>query len=436
MNSILLSQLTAKVEEALSLNFSKAVWVHAEISELRENNGHCYMELIEKSEENDSIVAKCRATCWASTYRMLKPYFESTTGQYLASGLQILVSVTIDFHSVYGLNLNVRDIDPVYTVGEMAAKRAQIIRRLEEEGIADMNKQLPFPALAQRIAIISSPTAAGYEDFLNQIRHNSFGFRFYTKLFSAVMQGEAAEASIISALDKIYEEAGNFDAVVIIRGGGAAADLAAFDSYLLALNCVQFPLPVISGIGHQRDVSVLDIVAHTSVKTPTAAAEFLIDNLYEAETQVMNIYSDIQYTVREYVNNARNELIHCQFELKNLVRNLTGERKYKLETAKRQLKGILKIRFLQEHSKIEALNSSIGTHSPEFLLKYGYTITTSQGKRITSVKDITAGSDIKTYAGDGLLESKVTAVLEKLRETAPSVPSPLFSPEGGIKSDE
>ncbi|MDL2290432.1 exodeoxyribonuclease VII large subunit, partial [Paludibacteraceae bacterium OttesenSCG-928-F17] len=239
MKSISLSELTARIEETISLNFGSGVWIRAEISELRENNGHCYMELIEKSSDNDSIIAKCRATCWASTYRMLKPYFESSTGQNLMAGLQVLVSVQVDFHSVYGLNLNVRDIDPVYTVGEIAARRTQIIRRLEEEGIADMNKQLPLPALPQRIAVISSPTAAGYDDFLNQLHNNSFGFRFYTQLFPAIMQGDATEMSVINALDQIYEQSENFDVVVIIRGGGATADLVAFDSYLIALNCAQ-----------------------------------------------------------------------------------------------------------------------------------------------------------------------------------------------------
>lgn len=410
MNSISLSELTARVEEAISLNFGKAVWVRAEISELRENNGHCYMELIEKSEDDNSISAKCRATCWASTYRMLKPYFESTTGQSLTAGLQVLISVNVDFHSVYGFNLNVRDIDPVYTVGEMAAKRLKVIRQLEEEGVADMNKQLPLPELIQRIAIISSPTAAGYEDFFNQLHNNSFGFQFYTKLFPAVMQGEATEVSVISALDRIYEQIEDFDVVVIIRGGGATADLAAFDSYLLALNCAQFPLPVISGIGHQRDVSVLDMVAHTSVKTPTAAAEFLIDNLYKAELYIQNIYSEIQYSARQCIKQEQNTLLQKQFELNHLVKNLTAEKLYQLKSYKRQLQSLLKIQFVKEQNRIKSLSQAIQSHSPEFLLKHGYTITTMNGKRISSVMDVKEGKSVRTYLADGSFESEISSI--------------------------
>jgi len=299
MNSITLSELSERIQETIKLNFDTPVWIRAEISELRENpNGHCYLEFVEKDTNTDFLLAKSKATIWSSTYRMLKPYFENSTGQMLRAGLNVLVAVTVEFHGVYGFSLNVRDIDPTFTIGEMAARRLKIIRQLEEDGIADMNKQLDFPRRPQRIAIISSPTAAGYGDFIDQLRNEVSNFAFYTRLFPAVMQGEQAENSIISALEKIFNHSELFDVVVIIRGGGATTDLACFDSYELALNCAQFPLPIIAGIGHQRDVSILDMVAHTSVKTPTAAAELLIEYMQQTENEVLNLIADIQQIVQ------------------------------------------------------------------------------------------------------------------------------------------
>lgn len=410
MNSISLSELTTHIQDAISLNFGKAVWIRAEISELRENAGHCYMELIEKSEGNDSLVAKCRATCWASTYRMLKPYFENSAGQVLTAGLKILVAVTVDFHGVYGLNLNVRDIDPVFTVGEMTARRQQILRKLEADGIADMNKLLEIPVPAQRVAVIASPTSAGYDDFCNQLANNQFGYVFYKRLFPATMQGDATEKSVISALEKIYEQADLFDAVVIIRGGGATADLAAFDSYELALNCAQFPLPIISGIGHQRDISILDMIAHTSVKTPTAAAEFLVANLQNAENQVLDIFSDIQYLIRNRTENEYRNLDNMQLRIKHALKSMVSKKTFVLENQKRRLQAAVQMQLMKQENKLRLLEKNIESYSPAFLLRHGYTITTLNGKRIISSKNVCEGDKIRTYFPDGHVDSEAKIV--------------------------
>lgn len=407
MNSITLSDLTTRVQEAISLNFQKPVWVRAEISELRENAGHCYMELIEKSEDTDTILAKCRATCWASTYRMLKPYFESSTGQTLTAGLKVLISVSVEFHGVYGFNLSVKDIDPVFTVGEMAARRLQIIRQLEADGIADMNKQLVISSSAQRIAVISSPTAAGYDDFCNQLKNNSDGYVFYHRLFPAIMQGENAEASILSALDKIFESSELFDVVVIIRGGGATADLASFDSYQLALHCAQFPLPIISGIGHHRDISILDMVAHTSVKTPTAAAEFLISNLNETEYQLNNIVSEINYLVSNRLDWERRNLDEMQLRIKHTLKNKVNNKIFLLESQKHRLQSGVRLQLLKQRNKLSLLEKNIESHSPDFLLQHGYTITTLNGKRLTSISQVKENDLVKTHLTDGTFESVV-----------------------------
>jgi len=408
MNSISLSELTDQIQQTIRLSFETPIWIRAEISELRENQGgHCYLELIEKDSDSDALLAKTKATIWASTYRMLKPYFESSTGQTLRSGLNVLVAVTVEFHGVYGFSLNIRDIDPTFTIGEMATRRLQIIRQLEEDGIVDMNKQLPFPEIPQRLAIISSPTAAGYGDFCDQLKNNSSHFAFYTKLFPAVMQGEQTESSIISALEKIYENIDLFDVVVIIRGGGATTDLACFDSYELALNCAQFPLPIIAGIGHQRDISILDMVAYTNLKTPTAVAGFLISCLQDAENQVVNIIADIQNLVKSNIENESRFIVQTQMRIKQTLRSWVIQKTHSLDRQKNRLKSTLHMQLLKENNNLALLEKNIETHSPNFLLKHGYTITTLNGKRITSAKQVKSGDKILTFVHDGEFGSEV-----------------------------
>jgi len=408
MNSISLSELTGRIQETLKLNFDSPVWIRAEISELRENpNGHCYLELIEKDSASDYLLAKSKATIWSTTYRMLKPYFESSTGQSLRSGLNVLVAVSVEFHGVYGFSLNIRDIDPTFTIGEMAARRLKIIRQLEEDGIADMNRQLVIPELPKRIAIISSPTAAGLDDFQNQLNNNSRSYKFQYKLFPAIMQGDQAEDSIIAALDKIYTYADLFDVVVIIRGGGATTDLACFDSYQLALNCAQFPLPVIAGVGHQRDVSILDMVAHTSVKTPTAAAEFLVESMESAENRLNNVFYSIFELCSGRIQSEKQQISDVRWKIRHSLQSRVTKKTIELQKSKNRIRTITNIVVNQQKTQLALIEKSIEAHSPAFLLRHGYTITTYAGKRITSISDVESGNLIKTYLHDGSFESEV-----------------------------
>jgi exodeoxyribonuclease VII large subunit len=408
MTSITLSELTSQIQETIRRGFESSVWIRAEISELRENpGGHCYLEFIEKDSASDALLAKSKATIWASTYRMLKPYFESSTGQSLRAGLNVLVAVSVEFHGVYGFSLNVRDIDPTFTIGEMAARRLKIIRQLEADGIVEMNKQLDFPELPQRLAIISSATAAGYGDFCDQLNNDPSHFAFYPKLFPAIMQGDQAEISIIGALEKIYEHIDQFDVVIIIRGGGATTDLACFDSYDLALNCAQFPLPVISGIGHQRDISILDMVAHTSVKTPTAAAEFLISTMQHAENQVIDVIADIQNLISSKIESQIRFIEHSQLRIKQTLRSWVIQKTHVLDRQKNRLKSSVRMQLLRQANKLTLIEKNIETHSPSFLLKHGYTITTLNGKRVTSAKQVKTGDKIRTFVGDGDFGSEV-----------------------------
>jgi exodeoxyribonuclease VII large subunit len=287
---ITLTELNRLIKQSLQEIFPGQLWLIAEIGELKVNRaGHCYLELVEKDKFTDEITARARGTIWSWQFRFIQPYFESITGNPLSAGIKVLIATTIEFHEVYGLSLNIKDIDPNYTLGDMARKRQEVINRLVDEGIFDMNKELELPDIPSRVAIISSPTAAGYEDFMSQLTKNSQGYRFHTKLFEATMQGNEAPASLMAALDAIYLELLAFDVVVIIRGGGSQMDLACFDQYDLAMNVAQFPIPVLTGIGHEKDESVTDLVAHTRMKTPTAVAEFLIDRFDKVAAKIEEV---------------------------------------------------------------------------------------------------------------------------------------------------
>ena len=333
-----LYELQQQVKGTLDDAFALPVWIKAEISEITTNrSGHCYLDLIETESGTDSVIARVRATIWSYTFRMLKPYFETTTGQPFTQGLKILVQAKVEYHEVFGLSLNIRDIDPVYTMGDMARQRREIIRKLQDDGIFDMNKELELPVVSQRIAIISSPTAAGLQDFLDQLHQNPHQFVFYTKLFPAVMQGVEAPLSVMNALDLIYEYEHLFDAVVIIRGGGAQIDLACFDNYDLASHVAQFPLPVITGIGHDKDDTVTDMVAHTRMKTPTAVAEFLISGALQFSQQLAELESHFIELVNDQLNSNKELLTDAADQLKALVNKLITAQQNRLNIAQIQL---------------------------------------------------------------------------------------------------
>ena len=351
MNSQQLSlyELQQQVKSSLDDAFSLPVWVKAEISEITVNrSGHCYLELIETEQGTDSVIARCRATIWSYTFRMLKPYFETTTGQNFTQGLKVLLQAKVEYHEVFGFSLNIRDIDPVYTLGDMARQRREIIRKLQEDGVFEMNKELELPIVTQRIAIISSPTAAGLQDFMDQLHNNMHQFVFYTKLFPAIMQGSEAPRSIMNALDLIYNYEHMFDAVVIIRGGGAQIDLACFDNYELAFHVSQFPLPVITGIGHDKDDTVIDMVAHTRMKTPTAVAEFLISGALQFDQQLTELENHFIELVNDQLEENKNRLNDAADQLNQLVNQMIVAQRNRLEIAQIQLTNRTNA-FLKKH---------------------------------------------------------------------------------------
>ncbi len=403
-----LYELNGLVKRTIRDRMSETYWVQAELSDVRSNySGHCYLEFIQKDASGNNLIAKARGTIWSNIYKMLKPYFEQETGQAFASGIKVLVRVSVDFHELYGYSLTVLDIDPTYTVGDMERKRREILRLLEEEGVIDLNKELEMPVLPQRIAVISSATAAGYGDFCNQLSNNPRGYGFYTELFPAIMQGERVEESIIAALDAIYARLEAFDVVVIIRGGGATSDLSGFDTYDLAVNCAQFPLPIITGIGHERDDTVIDLIAHTRVKTPTAAAAFLIACMDQIADRLDNLSFRLQQGVRNRLLWEHRRIEGLKQRIPSAVYKRISDAKYGLLAANRDLQMATRQFLSMKKHRLELLQQRLNDALPEKQLARGYSITLKNGKAVKDASALKEGDTLVTLLYKGKVESVI-----------------------------
>ncbi|MGF7139489.1 exodeoxyribonuclease VII large subunit [Roseimarinus sediminis] len=397
---ITLKDLNLLVKETLSLSFPEQLWVIAEIGELKVNRtGHCYLELVEKDELNDQIVARSRATIWSWQYRFIQPYFEASTGKALSAGIKVLLAVSVEFHEVYGMSLNVKDIDPAYTLGDMARKRQEVINRLMEEGVFEMNKDLPLAEIPSRIAVISSPTAAGYEDFINQLNNNQAGYRFYTRLFAASMQGNDAVPSIIDALENIYVYADFFDAVVLIRGGGSQMDLSCFDDYDLAFHLSQFPIPVLTGIGHEKDESIADMVAHTRLKTPTAVAEFLIEKFDRAAGTIDQLQQRFFSEVEQLMNYESQRLTHALQLFRPLIRSRLERTAGKLQQMAGTVKPLVNDVIDQQQFKLLQLADHTKTGTRAMIKEHAVAL-----QQLSS--GMAYASKLKTSRENQLLEEK------------------------------
>ena len=408
MDSLSLLELNALVRRSLEQCLPDQYWIQAELSDVRSNTtGHCYLEFVQKDPRSNNLVAKARGMIWSNIYRLLKPYFEETTGQLFASGIKVLVKVTVQFHELYGYSLTVLDIDPAYTLGDMARRRREILMQLEEEGVLTLNKELEMPVLPQRIAVISSATAAGYGDFCHQLQHNSGGFFFYTELFPALMQGNQVEESVLAALDRINDRVNEFDVVVIIRGGGATSDLSGFDTYLLAAACAQFPLPVITGIGHERDDTVLDSVAHTRVKTTTAAAELLIHPITESADHLEELSARLQQGAYALLEQEGRRLEMIQTRIPNLVHRKLTDARFALLAAGKDLAQVTQTLLSRHRHRLELLRQRVAAASPDKLLSRGYSITLKDGKAVTDAASLNPGDQLVTRLAKGSFTSEV-----------------------------
>lgn len=417
------------VRDVVELGMPGSYWVEAELSEVRERSGHCYMELVQKDLTGNSTVARASARCWRSTWASVRPGFEQVTGEHFRAGLKVLLQVHAQFHENFGFSWIVTDIDPAYTLGDMARRRQEIIRILKEEGVFDLNKELCLSLFASRIAVVSSESAAGYGDFCNQLDTNAYGFAFSVRLFPAVMQGERTEGSIISALDAINSEADDFDCVVIIRGGGAVSDLSAFDSLALAENVANFPLPVITGIGHERDESVLDMVANKRVKTPTAAAALLIENLKHTYDRIVQAQERISVSVSRRMDYERVRLERVSGRIPvlfSLVKTrqqaridslfarvgaaagrIVAEERLRLDRLSVALAPAVRQRLSAENHRLELLGQRISAVDPAILLRRGYSITLHNGRAVYSSDQLSDGDVIETRLAEGNVRSVV-----------------------------
>ncbi len=448
-----LSQLQLIIKDSLYLAMPDFYWVVAEISEIKENYaGHCYLELIEKLPDDRNVRARVKAIIWNNRYRLLKSLFENVTGESLQPGIKILVRIKVEYHEIYGLSLIISDIDPSFTVGEMAIKRQMILKKLEEDGVIMMNKELVFPFVPQRIAVISSGSAAGYSDFIRHLKENRYGYVFYTALFEAVMQGSETEQSVINAFEKIAANVGHFDVVAIIRGGGSQSDLSWFDNYNIAYYVTQFPIPVITGIGHEKDISVTDIVAFRSLKTPTAVADFLISSIAESEDHLNDLslqiaektrsiitrYRDLTETfsakllpvarlalsnqkelisdrIIEILNIGKEYIVRSGFLPKNLHTRLIASSSSFLLTRKTYLErnrlDLINYSFKileNKKEKLSGLTNSLVILDPVNVLKRGYTLTSRNGMIIKSARDVRENDILETRFSDGQIKSRVT----------------------------
>lgn len=401
------------------------VWVTAETSDLRVSGGHCYMELLQKNPDTQAVLAKARAVIWANNYGRLSARFAAATGNNLRSDIKIMVRATVSFHAVYGLSLVISDIDPDYTAGDLVRKRNMILQQLQREGVAELNRSLTWPRLPVRVAVISAAGAAGYGDFLKHLHLNAARLRFTTTLFEAAMQGERTAPAVIAAMERIMDRIEEFDCVVIIRGGGAVSDLASFDDYDLAANVAQFPLPVVVGIGHERDVTVLDYVACQSVKTPTAAAELLLHTVEEAYGKLMQVGADILEAARARIAGAQHQLAYCQGLLpalaigvieknrqligRNLTESLASAARNIIERNRQRI-GDAFIRSLEAAARnvtsrntlrLDAIEETLALLSPEATLRRGYSITRVNGHAVTDSSVLNPDDILETTFADG-----------------------------------
>ena len=433
-NALSLLELNQLLAEVIEVGMPREYWVEAEISELRVVRGHCYIDLIEKSEGTNTPIARASAKCWQNTWSVISPYFEKVTGQRLRSGMNVLMLVSANFHPAYGFSWIISDIDPTYTLGDMARKRQAIIEQLKREGVFDLQKELSLPLFCQHIAVISSANAAGYGDFVDQLESNAHGFRFVTRLFPATMQGEGVEQSIIAALNNIYEtfltsDETAPDCVVIIRGGGATSDLSGFDTLALAENVAQFPIPVITGIGHERDESILDMISHTRVKTPTAAAALLIDHLKRVWDYLQEAQDVLETNARQRMDLEQMRLQRVaqkipplfslfkerqERRIDSMMRDMIAAAQrsisddmHKVETLESVIKPRLERRVTGEMHRLQMLGQRVSALDPDLLLKRGYSITLHEGKIVHDASQLKHGDKIETRVEKGTIHSIV-----------------------------
>ncbi|MBR2976464.1 MAG: exodeoxyribonuclease VII large subunit [Alistipes sp.] len=398
--SLTLFDLQRIVRATLEERFSAPVWISAEISEVKLNrSGHCYLNLVEKGATDGAPRAEARAVIWRSAYNNIASRFMAATDSELRSGIRILVRVIVTYHEVYGFSLQIIDLDPSYTLGEVERRRRETIERLHADGVWDMNRETEVARPLLRIAVVSSATAAGYRDFIQEVGRSTYPLSI--TLFEATMQGDSAEKSIIAALERVAEQEQQFDIVALLRGGGSTSDLALFDSYAIASHIAQFPLPVFTGIGHDKDVSVSDMVAHTMCKTPTAVATEIIGYLDE-EAWLLDSYAEqLRDITKGIISEQRIVIERSTSELTRSAIVMLNAMSHRLSMAGTALAEGCRTRLGMEHERLSSAEAVVGSHSPEQLLKLGFATLHGSRGMVRSVKDVTSGDSLTVELCDG-----------------------------------
>ena len=410
--SLTLLDLQRMVRATLESRFCDPLWISAEISELKVNrSGHCYLNLVEKGATDGAPRAEARAVIWKSAYLPMASMFETATGATLRAGLRVLVRVVVTYHEIYGFSLQIIDIDPRYTLGEIERRRRETIARLKQDGVWDMNRELELPRPTLRIAIVSSDTAAGYQDFMNELGRSAY--RFQTTLFRSLMQGDAAEESIVAALRDIAQREEDFDVVAIIRGGGSTSDLALFDSYLIASYVAQFPLPIFSGIGHDKDVSVVDMVAHTSLKTPTAVATKLVEMADYEMTLVENFATEIAHNVEDMLHGEELRLYtHGVNISREATRHISNHEK-RIELLKDGLLSRVEYMISTEEQRLNAAERTLQSYSLDNILRLGFAVARNQEGAIRSIANTRIGESVDIELLDGVVGAEIKSITPK-----------------------
>lgn len=403
---ITLSELQREVKRSLGERFPLPLWISAEISEIKVNySGHCYLELVEKGSDDGIPRAQARAVIWRAKYAMLSGYFEAETGQKLAAGLKILARVLVDYHELYGFSLQIVDLDAAYTLGDMERQRQLTIAQLQREGVWEMNREAVLPRVVQRIAVVSSRHAAGYRDFCMELSRSPYAFRL--TLFDAFMQGASAGDSIVEALLAIAARAGEFDAVVLIRGGGSASDLNCFNAYRLCAHIAQFPLPILTGIGHDKDTSVADLVAHTALKTPTAVAVWLVERMDGVAAWFDRALVELHDAASTLAHGHERRLDRLAADLRSLAPAALQQQQTRIDNARRELAQIAPRTLARFGDRLRAAAELIESRSPARVLRLGFSVVRLRGKAVTSAREVSAGDRLQVELSDGRIETTV-----------------------------
>lgn len=407
MESYNLLKVNEYIKQVISLNFAESIWVDAEISQLKEVRGQLYIDFVEKNSENDSVVAKAQGVIWFKSLLFVKNKLGELYDSIMQEGMQVRFRANVEFHEVFGLKFSIEDVDASFTLGQIEIIRQKTISRLQNEGLIGKNRQTHLPVALKKLAVISSEKAAGFKDFVHHLENNSFGYKFSISFFDSSMQGSTVEKEMIQNLEKIYRKYTDFDCVIIIRGGGSKLDLSYFDSYEISKAVANYPIPVFTGIGHEIDKNVIELVAHSALKTPTAVADFIINHNLNFESEILSLFDNISVIIRKYTNENTLILNNILSGIQLQSHTFVTENNYKVNILNEKLKRDVEKLIFKEQNKISELDNKIRLLNPVLLLAMGYSMTTKAGKLIKSVHEIEKNEVITTHLRDGCFESKV-----------------------------